>query len=1046
MFFKKNNVPEPQRHRQVSHRTRISSSTVLLILIFMIGLFSSGCGAVEDLISDLTNQKPTFNKNLDQLPIGESLEGFTLMDKIYSQDYQADVYLFAHQKNGGQVVYVASDDQNKWFNISFKTPAVDNTGVNHILEHTVLEGSQKYRVKSPFTEISKRSVSTFMNAFTGADVTSYPFASENQKDYDNLMAVYLDAVFAPLVVDNATLLSQEGWRFEEDPQTKGLVLNGVVLNEMQGALSNQYDYIYTEIPQALYPDTKYRFNSAGNPEAIIDLTHDHLVATYHKYYAPSNACVFFYGALEIQDKLAYLNENYYDQIEPLAEIEDFAFQEPFDKPRESLSTYPSSEDATPGNDSILAWSVAVNTSDQEQIMGLEMFAELFAIGQEATLFEATVDQGYGESLYSYFDTAYTQPMLQILLEGTSDGEMAAFDRAVVLSLEKVVADGFDKEKIAAVLNQYELSFKMALTQADRGQNALNFVENGFIAHKSPLMALNQLNHLKTIKGRIEAGGYFENLAKDYLLNNNHVSKIVFTPDPKQNANQKKQLHEKGQKLLSAMSQEQVAAVKKKIADYQAYQGEPLDQQELAKLPSLTRDDLDLTYPESDFKDKEISGVRVITHKVASNGLTQIALYFDLSQLDQKAHQYLPLFTALMSDVDTTLTKNDQLMDDLNRVSNGVAFETIYKQDINDPLKVYPVLRVSSVCLNQNSEFVLQKMTELLTKPVLDQKEIVENALIQLTVELRYTLSSEEDTIASSKLRASLSAAGVMEDLRYTAGFKTLSEDEIQFESHYPVILENLNSISKLVLNQEGLTVSLGADAAGLKLARKALEPLLLMFPNAFPAEEGVVRGWNPVPKKENLGIAVASEMNSVQLGFNVQSFGKILEGQDFVFAQLLNDGYMYEKIRLKGGAYGGYTYITQTGDMVFTTHRDPNLGASVATIKGIADYVRSISWSDQEIENAVVSVAGRLFQGDDVFRNVDGDVYYLMMPESSGGPSFEVLLDGIFRTSDGEKGRFINKITKGLAESSLVVVGAEATLIQEKQLFDRIIKPLEDLK
>lgn len=1027
------------------HKITVSSA-FLLMMVLILGIMSTGCSSVERLYSDITNPKDGYNRDLEKLAIGQSMEGFTLTEKIYSEDYKADVYLFAHQKNGGQVVYMATEDQNKWFNISFRTPAVDNTGVNHILEHTVLEGSQKYRVKSPFTEISKRSVSTFMNAFTGSDVTSYPFASENQKDYDNLMRVYLDAVFAPLVIDNANLLSQEGWRFEEDPTTGELVFNGVVFNEMQGALSDKYDSIFTEMPTLLYPDTKYGFNAAGNPMEILDLTHQHLIDTYKKHYTPSNACVIFYGALDIKDKLKYLNENYYDQAKPMAEIEDNAIQKPFDRPRLTRGTYPSNADATPGNDSILAWNMAITVSDQESIMGLQMFTELLAKGQEAPLYQATVDVGYGDVLDSYLDTAYTQPMLQILLEGTASGEMDAFDRAIRLSMEKVAAEGFDQAKVSALLNQYELSFKMALTGADKGQNALSLVENGYITNQSPLMALNQLKNLQSIRKQIETGGYFENLAKQYLIGNNHVSQIVYTPDPQKNATQKSDLAQKRQSMLTAMTKEQLAAVKRKIADYQAFQAEPLDQKALANLPTLTRDDLDLTYPESDFKDKEVEGVRVIEHTVAAGGLTQIAFYFDLSQLDQKAHEYLPLFTALMSEVDTAMTNNEDLMDQLHTVSDGIAFETIYRQDLNDPLKVYPILRVSSHCLNQHSEFVLQKMTELLTQPVLDQKDTVETALLGLMDELRYDLSGEGDAIASSRLQASLSAAGVMADLRYTAGFKTLSEDETAFESHYPMILDNLTAISKMVLNQERLTVSLGADAAGLKLARQALKPLLGSLPGASPAVEGKAGGWRPVPKVQNVGIVIQSELNSVQLGFNIQSYGKILEGQDFVFAQLLSDGYMYDQIRLKGGAYGGYTYITQTGDVVFTTHRDPNLASSVAAIRGIADYVRSIDWSDQEIENAVVSVAGRMFQGDDVFRLVDNDVMYMITPESDGGPSFDVLLDGIFSTSDDEKGRFINKIAKGLDESALVVAGSQANLSKDKQLFERILNPLEDLE
>lgn len=1009
---------------------------LLAILLILSSISTVGCGKKESTVQE----KPT-NEALASLKVGVNVEGFTLKDIQYSNDYESDVYLFEHAKNGGQVVYIAADDQNKWFSAIFKTPATDDTGVNHIIEHTVLEGSKKYPVKSPFTEMSKRSVSTFMNAMTGSDVTSYPIASENDQDFDNLMRVYLDAVFSPLVVENENLLMQEGWRYES--VEGALAYNGVVFNEMRGALSDRYDWIYTNIPKYLYPDTNYRYNSGGNPLNIVDLTHENLKDTYHRNYTPTNAILVFYGNLDIKEKLAYVNENYYNEFPKVGRPEMKGTQTPFASVQQETLTYPASPGETAEMDSILSYSLALSETTLEDTIGLELLMSLLSDGYGTPLYDAAIDSGLGYEMYGYVDTTYEQPMFNLLLEGASDQSMPAFTSLIEEQMQAIVKDGIEKhiesERISGVMNQYALAFKSSLNLANRGENALSAIESGFITHNDPFYGLNRLDVLSSIETKIKSGGYFEALIEKYLMNNTHQSQLIFIPDANLTGQMSEELDAKLAKSTQAMTAEEKAVIDNKIKAYDAYQSMPLNESDLASLPKLTVADLDLTEPTYDGSVDTVSDVEVINDVVKSHGITGVKLYFDLKGLTEEDFTYLPLLVRSLDMTDTDQMDRDQIDTELNIQTAGLGYGVNYLQNPSDAKDAKAYFIVGTQFLNDKGKDVLPLMTDILLKSDYQDPEVLENVMAMQLTDLENSVNGEGDQLAVLYNQASLTCSGAMAFHEYSKGYQTLSKHYENWDTDSSIVATKLQELAQKIFSKSRLTVSVATD----KEAHLYIAPSVKKLIESLPEVEISEQSWKPSIAQNAgkiHGVAISSDMHYVEQGFHLSQVDHALKGSDYIFMQMLSDGYMYESIRLKGGAYGGYSGITNNNAVYFTAYRAPDFMTTVDAVKNIPSYLRSLKLTQAEVDNAIVSVAGRMYQTQDVFSSVDGGVESYLMPSDIDS---QALLQEMLDTKVDQLDSFADFIEKGINKSYCVVVGPDETLTSPGSLIDKLIEPLK---
>lgn len=1062
----------------------------MAILVVLVAFATTGCSLMGE-------QGPyDFNPELKTLAIGSDYGAYRLTAKERSEDYGADVFLLTHRASGGQVAYVAADDDNKWFSAIFKTPASDDTGVNHILEHTVLEGSKRYPVKSPFTEMSKRSVNNFMNAMTGTDVTSYPIASENQKDFDNLMRVYLDAVFAPLVVENPLLLMQEGWRYEKAAsadkatgktaatavdQASDLTVNGVVLNEMRGALSDRYDWVFTQIPAALYPDTYYRFNSGGDPLSIVDLTHEGLKAVHGRYYNPKNALLVFYGNLDLKEKLAYIDENYYSALGASAQdATDNStdnttdntteastqsqspklsnLQAPFEGTNHLQLPFPATADERPETDSMLSWNRSISEVSLEDGVGLELLMTLLSDGYGTPLYDTLVGgegqpegQPLGMSLSGYVDTTYRQPMFHLLLEGASHRDMAAFEKVIQQQLQAVVEKGIDGDRVAGAINQYALSFRTAQGEANRGEYALYALELGFITHEEPLYALNSLQALEAIAKKAQAGNYFGDLISRTLLEKarTNTATVVFTPDAQLASGRDQALYAKVEARLKGLPKDGLSAISEGLAAYEAYQAAPETPEALATLPTLKVTDLDLKAPKYQQSEKQIEGATVLYDTVAAHGVTGIQLLFDLEGLGAEEFTLLPVLMRTLDLADTTLQSREVLDGAFNRTSGGLMVAPVYLQDSDNPAVAKAYLSVGIQFLDGSAPKVLPLVSEVLNQIDYGDHEALKAAVQMAITDTENLVGGEGDVLSRMYYQGALTASGAMALHDIEGGYQDLTALNDDLESDHKAaqaLSERLEALSQKVFTRERVTISAAAEAKGLKTVKEPLKVLIKALPEVAEGTEGAgavsdAGQWPPklqaVEGSRFTGVAIASGMNYADVGFHLSAVDRKLKGQDLVLMQLLNDGYIYNRVRLAGGAYGGYMGIDGDNCVYFTAYRAPDYQVLLDAVKDLPNCLNLVSISQMEIDNAIVSVAGRFYQQGDVFSEVRQGLYGYLMPSSTDGNQ---LLKEMLDTNESDIKTLAEWLDRGLAKSQGVVAGPEAVLA--KGPFDRVIHPL----
>lgn len=968
-----------------------------------------------------------------KLVIGQIYHGFKLESKEFSKDMNAQMYTFCHVKTGGMLVYMANDDINKWFSTAFKTPAVDQTGVNHIIEHSILEGSAKYKVKSPYKEMGKRSVNTYMNAFTGTDVTYFPFASENDKDFKNLMGVYMDAMFAPNVIQNANILRQEGWRYEVDKTSGAFNYNGVVFSEMKGLASDPYTTVYNKMASTLYPDTKYRFDSGGIPESIVDLTHQQLVATYKNYYHPSNACITLYGKMNILEHLKFINDDYYSKFSRGPAIVDDKIQETFKQDQIGHFSYPGSKGQTADEDSILTWSVKIDNASPKDLLGLAIIADLLADPKYSSVYKKMATEA-DENLYVKLDRDFYQPMFSFILEGVDDDQLEELDEAIDAALNRMVDNGINKEKLVSLLNQYELSCMYALTSADRGQTAVETTGEDFVRYDDPTRRFNETELLNQIKTEEINGKYFENLVQTYLLDNTHVSQNIFIPDPDFIKKLQIRLDQKLKLRTERMPKKVQAQLKAEAADFEKWQQAPNDPASVNALPKLTINDIDTLVKDYQMMVEEKASGKLVKHVVDANGLSQVNMMFDLSVLTEEELKYLDLFNAVISTAGTKSYRAASLLNLEDQYTSGLYFTHVFMDDYKHADKYNAFYVVGTSFMKGNEETVFKIFKEIMTAANIKNKNLVALRLKEQVEAIKDEKAYATPKFADVKLGESLSAAGKLRAMRYGESYEMLKKANADFDANYATIQANLDSIYKKLFSQHNMLMSVSSDEVGLsKIGEKA--NVLMGF---LGGTKNSSNAWQAVPKAQKTALVFPSEMQYIELGFNLGQLGEKVSGKDLVFAELISEGYMYEKIRLKGGAYGGSLSIDRNGNVQFSTYRDPNLKTSIEAIHQLTTYLKTVKLTQAELDNAIIAVAGRIGQESDIFEKTYSDDVLLYTQFSKEDQ--ERFVKEILETKISDLPAFASKMEKGLSNASLVVAGSESEIEKCRAMFDQIIQ------
>lgn len=889
----------------------------------------------------------------------EQLQAYTVLMKCNIKEVNSQGYLLKHNKTGARVALLSNDDDNKVFYIGFRTPPKDSTGVAHIIEHTVLCGSDKFPVKDPFIELAKGSLNTFLNAMTYPDKTVYPVASCNDKDFQNLMDVYLDAVFHPNIYHEEKIFRQEGWHYELESAEDDLTINGVVYNEMKGAFSSPDDVLYREIMNSLYPDTSYGVESGGDPDVIPELTYEEFLAFHQKYYHPSNSYIYLYGNMDMADKLQYIDEAYLSAYEALAVDSEPAVEVPFTQTAMVEKSYPIMESESEAANTYLSYNVSLGENlDRKDSIGFQALVSAVVSAPGAPVKQALLDAGIGTDISCIFEVDVRQPFFSIVAKNAEASQKEEFIRIIEETLHGLVVSGVDKKTLAAELNHDEFKFM----EADYGSYpkglmyGLQMFETWLYDDGKPFDYLELADTYKALKKELDTP-FYETMITRCLLGNMHKSVVVVKPVKGLTGRKEKALAEELAARKAAMTKEEIARI---VADTEAlkrYQEEPSAREDLQKIPLLTRDDIRKEARPYHNEEKRVGDTVFLYHDIFTNGIGYLRFLFDLGQVPEELFPYVGLLRAMIGLVDTKKRSYSDLYSEIHLQTGGISPAVNTYTDARD-LSRYKVtfdLKVKTFYENLPQAFALAE--EILTESVYtDTKRLFELVAESRSDKQAQMMSAGHSLAAGQALSYLSKPAMVMDHINGIAFYRLLEELEKDFEHKKEELAANMHKVVRCIFRPENLMVDYTAQQEGLA----GIEELIASFKAKLYTDPIDTKGYEPSPVKKNEGLMSSAQIQYVCRAGNFAKKGLPYTGALKVLRVMMGYDYLWTQVRVKGGAYGCMCQFGKSGESYFVSYRDPNLEKTIETYEKAADYIESYEADERTMTQYIIGAISEM--------------------------------------------------------------------------------------
>ncbi len=969
------------------------------------------------------------------MQINETHNGFVLKDKQDIAEFNATAYVFEYEQTGTPVIYLSCPDANKVFQIAFRTPNAKSTGVAHILEHSVLCGSRKYPVKEPFVELAKGSMNTFLNAMTYPDKTVYPIASTNDKDFMNLMDVYLDAVFYPDIDKKPEIFLQEGWHYHLEKEDDPLTYNGVVYNEMKGVYSDPEQVISQDVYEALYPDSVYGFESGGHPDDIPSLSYRDFLNFHHTYYHPSNAFVYFYGNGDIKTHLDYLADNYLSAFYYHRVDSAIALQPPFDAPVRIESVYPvSPEESEDAKDYIAyGWILGADLPFEKRLAFDILFNVLLG-NDSAPLKKAILDLGVCEDVdYSYV-TALRQPSLTLLLKNADNGKEELLTKTIRETLARLAEEGLDTADVDAAVS----SALFTLREQEFGTTPKGLIL-GLEMLESQLYGGNPLTHLSyekamaSVKDSAEHGG-LEALIADCLLANPHSVTLISKPDGDLAPNQAKALADKLAEHKQNLTDEAKASIIRQTARLKAYQEKPDSPEALATIPKLALSEIDRKAKAYPYETEEIAGIKLLWHPLSTEGITYIKLYFDTAYVKPEDMAALSLFNKYLFRLGTGKRGVTELNRDIDTDTGGISSGLSVYPDVSDPDAFSTMLLIKGKALDANVEKMTDIIEDVLTDTRFDDTALMTNINRELALTFENKILTAGNALATNRLKAYYSPVGCESQRIGGLDFYRYVKNLPEFDSRDAgELIASLSRVYHQIIRTPRLTVSLACAPSQKQRAVKALNDLL----NKLPGDDADIFARNYTPLRQNEGIMTPSKINYAAKGFNLARLGYRYDGSLCVLKNFLAMDYLWNNIRVKGGAYGAGMALNRSGDIVFSSFRDPHVGGTFAAFDGVGAYLKTLSLSERELEKQIIgTVSAKDVPVSEALTAAAADsmVFTGLTQEMIQRERDEILGTTVDDLKD--KAELMDAL---MAENTLCAIGSEAKIKENGELFDALI-------
>ena len=888
----------------------------------------------------------------------EELTSYEVLEKREISDINSMTYLCRHKKTGARVALISNDDDNKVFCISFRTTPSDSTGVPHILEHSVLCGSREFPIKDPFIELAKGSLNTFLNAMTSSDCTMYPVASCNDKDFQNLMHVYLDAVFYPNIYKNEAIFRQEGWHYElsEDGE---LSYNGVVYNEMKGAFSSPDTVLYREIGKALYPHTTYGFESGGDPVNIPDLTYEQFLDFHRTYYHPSNSYIYLYGNMDMAEKLQFIDEHYLSAFDSLEVHSEVASEETFAAPVRRVREYSVSEEEDAGENTYLAWSLSVgDTLDREKVAAFEILDYVLCTVPGAPLKKALVDRGIGRDVYSIYDSAIKQPNFSVVAKGTSLSREEEFKETIHQVLSEIVEKGFDKKALLAAINHYEFKYR----EADFGSRpkglmyGLKMLESWMYDDTKPFLHIEANETYAKLRAKVDEG-YFEGLVKQYLLNNSHAAMIILSPRAGLVKSQEEELKAKLAEIKKNMSEEQLSDIRSMMDALNTFREKEDTPEDLAKIPLLTREDMRRDAAPLFNEERSLGGGPALYHNVFTNGIGYLRLMFKIQDIPAEYFPYVGILQNVFCHVNTEHYSYAELSNEIHLATGDMSVTCNNYSNAQNPEQYTLTMEVYTKALYGSLNRALELMEELiLTSDFTDTKRLKEILAENNSRYQEYVLGAGHNVALSRALSYSTVRAAADEELFGVAQYRLTSRLEKEFDENKELLVERLRELCKMIFRPENLIV----DFTGDEETFLSLDAPVAALRERLYTCEVKKESYVPEVSRKNEGFMTPGQVQYVCRSGNFGKKGLTYKGALRVLGVMMGYEYLWVNIRVKGGAYGCMCGFARTGDCYFVSYRDPNLEQTIDVYEKAADFIAGYDANERTMTQYIIGTFSQL--------------------------------------------------------------------------------------
>ena len=965
------------------------------------------------------------------------LAEYEILDEHRVEDVQSDGFILRHKKSGARIAILSNNDDNKVFYIGFRTPPEDETGVPHIIEHTTLCGSKKFPVKDPFIELAKGSLNTFLNAMTYPDKTVYPVASCNDQDFKNLMDVYLDAVFNPNITKYEEIFKQEGWHYELTGKDDELKINGVVYNEMKGAYSSPDEVLSSQIYRSLFPDNTYSKDSGGNPEYIPKLTYEAYLDFYHKYYHPSNSYIYLYGDMDVVERLEWLDKEYlslYDYKKVNSEINK---QPAFDEIKNVEAQYSITMDDSQENKTYLSYNRVVGDSLDEMLyQAFDVLDYALVSSPGAPVKQALIDAGIGDDVYGSYDAGILQPVFSFVAKNANASQADEFESIIENTLKEVVKTGINKEALLAGINSSEFKFREAdFGQFPKGLLFLFFcLDSWLFDDMKPFIHLECLDTFAKLRRAVDTD-YFEKLIQEYLLDNTHGSSVTVKPKRGLGNEREEALAKELSDYKASLSDEEIKKLIEDTEHLKKYQEEPSSDEDLRKLPMLTRADMKKNaMPFSNIED-ELLDVKVVRHDIESNGIDYISFLFDAGDFAQSELGYLGFFTNALGLVSTEKYSYTDLANATNIYTGGISTGTASHPDIKDRNNFVFKFEVKLKVLEKNLDKALELMEQmLLSSDFTDTKRLGE-LVAQIKARLQANLSSSGHLVAAMRSMSSFSRYALYQDeLKGVAFYRSICHIEKELSESPKSVSDKLAAIAKKLFARNRMLISFTGNNEA--------------YGNAKPSLEKVIAGFNKMSAVGNqaevhFNTAKEAFIDASQIQYVAKTGDFICEGYEYTGALrllriILSYDYLWINVRVKGGAYGCMNTFLRSGESYFVSYRDPNLSDTLDVYDRIPEYIKSFSPDERDMTKYIIGT----------FSALDTP----MNPEAKGSRSLSAYLEGItYEQIQKERNEILNAqpedirrladlVEAVLKKDSICVIGNENMIKESAGLFENVEK------